>query len=125
MPPSPKATARRLQQLQAQLAEVGFALPGTINFAMNRCGKPNCACHHDPPRLHGPYITWTRKVSGKTITRRLTPEQLERYKPWFENDRRLHQLTKELEALSLQAADQTEGWELNQPPSPRSKRPGR
>jgi hypothetical protein len=110
MPPSRKQAARRLQKLQAQLAEVGFALPGTINIAMNRCGKQNCACRQDPPRLHGPYITWTRKVSGKTITRRLTPEQLKRYQPWFENDRRLRQLTKELEALSLKAAEQAEGW---------------
>ena len=110
MPPSPQPTGRRLQQLQAQLADVGFALPGTINIAMNRCGKQNCACHQDPPRLHGPYITWTRKVSGKTITRHLTPEQLERYKPWFDNDRRLRELTKELEALSLQAAEHAEGW---------------
>jgi hypothetical protein len=115
MPPDPKPTARRLAKLQAQLAQVGVALPGTINVAMNRCGKPTCACHADPPRLHGPYITWTRKVSGKTITRHLTPEQLERYKPWFENDRRLRQLTKELEALSLQAAEQAEGWADQQP----------
>ncbi|MGO9908039.1 MAG: DUF6788 family protein [Solirubrobacteraceae bacterium] len=118
MPPNPKTTDRRLQRLQAQLAEVGFALPGTINIAMNRCGKPNCACHHDPPKLHGPYITWTRKVSGKTITRRLTPEQLERYKPWFDNDRRLRQLTKDLETLSLQTAEQAEGWEHNPTPPP-------
>jgi hypothetical protein len=86
---------------------------------MNRCGKQNCACHQDPPRLHGPYITWTRKVSGKTVTRRLTPEQLERYQPWFENDRRLRQLTKQLEALSLQAAEQAERWadaQQHQPP---------
>ncbi len=121
MPPSPKATARHLQQLQAQLAEVGFALPGTINVAMNRCGKQNCACHQDPPRLHGPYITWTRKVAGKTITRRLTPEQLERYKPWFENDRRLRQLTKDLEALSLQTAEHAEGWADRHHPAPQHR----
>ena len=119
MPKSPKAADRRLQKLQAQLADVGFALPGTINIAMNRCGKQNCACHQDPPRLHGPYITWTRKASGKTITRRLTPEQLERYKPWFENDRRLRQLTKELQTLSLQAAEQAEGWADAQRKPPR------
>ena len=122
MPPSRKPT-NRLAQLQAQLAEIGFALPGTINVAMNRCGKPNCACHADPPKLHGPYITWTRKVSGKTITRRLTPEQLERYQPWFENDRRLRQLTKELQALSLQAAEHAEGWAHDQRPGhPRPRR---
>ena len=77
---------------------------------MNRCGKPNCACHADPPRLHGPYITWTRKVSGKTITRRLTAEQLNRYQPWFDNNRRLRQLIAQLEALCLDTANQAEGW---------------
>ncbi len=116
MPHSPPSPEPRLAQLQAQLAEVGLVLPGTINIATNRCGKPNCACHSDPPRLHGPYITWTRKVKGKTVTRRLTPEQLERYKPWFENNRRLRQLTSELETLSLQAAEQAEGWDPNSAP---------
>ena len=121
MPKRPPATDR-LQQLQAQLAQIDYALPGTINIAMNRCGKPNCACHHDPPKLHGPYITWTRKVSGKTVTRRLTPEQLERYQPWFENDRRLRHLTKELETLSLQAAAHAEGWTNAQPHPARPSR---
>jgi hypothetical protein len=122
MPPTPRSPQPRLRELQAQLAEIGFALPGTINVAMNRCGKPTCACHADPPRLHGPYITWTRKVKGKTVTRRLTPEQLERYRPWFENTRRLRQLIAELEALSLNAAEQAEGWEPKQPPQPLTPR---
>ena len=110
MPPSKPSPEARLAELHAQLAEVGFTLPGTINIATNRCGKPNCACHADPPRLHGPYITWTRKVHGKTVTRRLTPEQLERYQPWFDNTRRLRELIAELETVSIQAADQAEGW---------------
>ncbi len=117
MPPSPPPLEPRLTELQAQLAEIGLVLPGTINIATNRCGKPRCACHSDPPRLHGPYITWTRKVKGKTVTRRLTPEQLERYRPWFENNRRLRQLTAELETLSLHAAEQAEGWERRQRPT--------
>lgn len=100
----------RLRELTAELAEIDFVLPGTINVAMNRCGKPNCACKADPPRLHGPYVTWTRKVEGKTVTRRLSAEQLERYRPWFENRRRLRELTAELEALSLEVAEQAEGW---------------
>ena len=122
MPHRPPPPEPRLHELQAQLAEVGFALPGTINVAMNRCGKPNCACHADPPRLHGPYITWTRKVNGKTVTRRLTPEQLERYRPWFDNNRRLRQLVSELESLSLQAAEQAEGWQRPQRPKGRQRR---
>src|ERR1700694_3732158 len=122
MPPTPAPSDPRLEQLQAQLAAIDYALPGTINIAMNRCGKPSCGCHADPPRLHGPYITWTRKVKGKTITRRLTPEQLERYRPWFENNRRLRQLTSELETLSLHTAEQAEGWTRTQPPTGKDRR---
>ncbi len=107
---TPAALQRRQRQLQAQIAALGFILPGTLNIATNRCGKPRCACHADPPRPHGPYITWTRKVAGKTVTRRLTAEQAERYRPWFENNRRLRQLISELEALCLQTAEQAEGW---------------
>jgi hypothetical protein len=114
MPPSTSTPDARLADLHKQIADLGFTLPGTINTVMNRCGKPNCACHADPPRLHGPYVTWTRKVNGKTVTRRLTPEQLERYQPWFENTRRLRQLIAQLEALSLHTAEHAEGW----PPTP-------
>lgn len=102
-------------QLKAQIAAIDHALPGSINVVMNRCGKPSCACHAEPPKLHGPYITWTRKIEGKTVTRRLTPEQLERYEPWFENSRRLRELIGELHALSTQAAEHAEGWDRKGP----------
>jgi hypothetical protein len=118
MPHSPPSPEPRLRKLRAQLAEIDYVLPGTINIAMNRCGKPTCACHADPPRLHGPYITWTRKVAGKTVTRHLTREQLERYQRWFENNRRLRKLISELEALSLTAAEQAEGWTPTPTPAP-------
>jgi hypothetical protein len=65
------------------------------------CGKAGCACQADPPRPHGPYWQWTRKVAGKTITRRLTPNQTERYRPWIENDRRIRELLTRLEALGI------------------------
>jgi hypothetical protein len=97
-------------KILAKITRIGPILPGTLNTVMNRCGKPRCACHGDPPRLHGPYITWTRKLAGKTVTRRLTPEQADRYRPWLENNRQLRQLISELEAHSLQAAEHAEKW---------------
>jgi hypothetical protein len=109
MPTDPPPQERR-HELLTQITQIGHALPGSLNTVMNRCGKPRCACHADPTRLHGPYITWTRKVAGKTQTRRLTPEQADRYRPWLENDRRLRELINELEALSLKAAQDAEGW---------------
>ena len=101
---------RRRRELIAQITQIGFILPGSINIVMNRCGKPRCACHADPPKPHGPYITWTRKIAAKTVTRRLTAEQAERYRPWIENSHRLRELINELETLSLQTAEHAEGW---------------
>lgn len=110
MPERPSPPERRLRELAAEIAATGFALPGSLNVVKTRCGKPNCRCHADPPKLHGPYVTWTRKVAGKTVTRRLSGEQLDRYRPWFENNRRLRQLVAELEALSVRIAEEAEGW---------------
>ena len=70
----------------------GSALPGTLTVRAYACGKPNCRCHADPPRLHGPYAEWTRKIGGKTVTRRLTPRELAEYQPLFDNARKLRAL---------------------------------
>lgn len=101
---------RARQHLADAIAEVGYTLPGSIVIRHMRCGKPGCRCKADPPQLHGPYISWTRRVEGKTVTRLLSPDQLARYQPWFDNARRLHELTAELEALSLRVAERAEGW---------------
>ena len=89
--------------LAEALAEIDGLLPGSVVVRQMRCGKPNCACKADPPRLHGPYTQWTRTVAGKTVTRILTDEQLTRYQPWFDNSRRLKDLIVKLETVSLQA----------------------
>jgi hypothetical protein len=101
---------QRLEQILAELATLGFCLPGSVAERHISCPNPGCRCHADPPQLHGPYIAWTRKVNQKTLTRNLTPEQANRYRSWFENNRRLRHLTSELQQLSLQAAAEAEGW---------------
>jgi hypothetical protein len=85
------------------LAGLDYALPGTLARRYMRCGKPNCRCKADPPALHGPYLHWTRTVAGKTVTRTLTPDQAQRYQPWFDNARQLRDLIADLEARSLRA----------------------
>ena len=91
-------------QVAAELAATaGPALPGTLTVRSYACGKRRCRCHDDPPQLHGPYAEWTRKIEGKTVTRRLTPEQLAAWQPLFDNARKLRQLVAELHELTLQA----------------------
>src|SRR6185437_15908468 len=100
-----------LRQLTAGLAGAGLALPGTLTIRSYACGKQNCRCHADPPRLHGPYAEWTRKIGGKTTTRRLTPAQLADYQPLFDNARKLRALLAELQDLTLDIIDEDDRQE--------------
>jgi hypothetical protein len=97
------------------LAELAGVLPGSVVVRHMRCGKAACACKATPPALHGPYIQWTRRAEGKTITRFLSAEQFERYKPWFDNARRLRQIVAKLEAASLQAFETAERTGASRP----------
>ena len=116
MSPSTKNTTtsldRSLQRLEERhrnmlrdLDSIGIVLRGTIAKRMNRCGKPICACHADPPALHGPYYLWTRKVAAKTVTESLTPEQAARLQGWSRNMRQLDSLVRKLQELGLRAAE--------------------
>jgi hypothetical protein len=124
--PPPFAATRAA--LAERLAEIDGLLPGSVVVRHMRCGKPGCACKADPPVLHGPYIQWTRTVSGKTVTRYLSQEQLGRYQQWFDNARRLKDLVAKLEITSLAALESAEGWTARsatsgQRPSTRAGRP--
>ena len=102
-PPDPPGA-----RLTAELDGLDYALPGTLATRYMRCGKANCRCKADPPALHGPYLHWTRKVAGKTVTRTLTADQAQRYQAWFDNARRLRTLIADLEARSLRAFQDAE-----------------
>lgn len=104
MPPTPsqRAEARRLAR---ELSRVGFVLPGTLLERRFTCTHAGCACHGDPPRLHGPYWYWTRKVDRKTVSQVLSPDQVEDYRPWFEGEKRLRALVAELEGLGLSVVE--------------------
>ena len=92
---------RTLARIRAELQSIGPCLPGSVGVRQGRCGKAACSCRKTPPRLHGPFRSWTRKVSNKTVTRLLSDEQLADYQAFFDNDRRLKHLLHELEELGL------------------------
>jgi hypothetical protein len=96
---------RRYRALAARLSDLGFISPGHLAHRYTYCGKPGCRCQASPPRPHGPYYQLTRKVAGKTITRRLTAPQAARYAEWIANQRELRATIAEMEAISGQAAE--------------------
>lgn len=79
MTPPVQDDEQQLKAIAEQIAAIGFCLPGTLTKRRTRCSSPGCRCRQDPPVLHGPYHSWTRKIAGKTVTRTLTPDQAQRY----------------------------------------------
>jgi hypothetical protein len=73
----------RYRELLEQVRGLGLAVPGSVIERYTVCAAPGCHCHDDPPVKHGPYLQYTRKLAGKTISRRLDPEQVERYREWI------------------------------------------
>src|ERR1700753_3702906 len=96
---SHQAEAEKIAAELAAIAATGMVLPGSITQRRTRCGRPNCGCHADPPRLPAPYWQCTGKSAAKTVCRWLTPDQQRDYQAWIDNDRRLHDLLTQLENL--------------------------
>jgi hypothetical protein len=104
MPNSPAAIQRRIEQIKAELAQLGPLRPGHLSQQYNVCGTPGCRCKDDPPRKHGPYYqlsyTWQRKSHSEFV--RL--ENLAAVRQQLTNYQRLRTLVDEWIALGLNAA---------------------
>ena len=94
--------ARQIARELARIARSGKVLPGSIIERHTYCGRAGCACQADPPRPHGPYWQWTRKVKNKTVSKWLSKNHGPEYKLWIENDRQIHTLISRLETMSIE-----------------------
>jgi hypothetical protein len=97
--------ARQIATELAHIARTGQVLPGSITERHTRCGKPGCACQADPPRRHGPYWQWTRKVANKTVGGYLSKQHANEYQRWIDNDRRIRELVSRLEAIGIECLE--------------------
>lgn len=91
------------QEQREILKNIGFIWPGTITNRYLTCGRETCSCMHNPDARHGPYLYWTSKKSGKTITKKLSPEEAEILEPWIENRRTMESVMETMMQLSNQA----------------------
>jgi hypothetical protein len=101
--------AQHYRRLKHQIAEIGFIATGSVIERYTTCGTKGCRCHTDPPNRHGPYFQYTRKIAGKTLTRRLNTEQAQRYREWIDNRHKLDALISEMDLTSRKAADLLQG----------------
>lgn len=90
--------------LTAQLADIGFIGGGSIQRQWLTCGTPSCACHRDPKARHGPYLYWTSKEAGRTVSRLLHSPEAELLSEWVQNRRQLDRIVREMKKLSQRAS---------------------
>jgi hypothetical protein len=59
----------RQQLLRKLLRAAQAMIQGGLSETTRRCGNPNCACHGDPARRHGPhlYITWREGGRSRSL----------------------------------------------------------
>jgi hypothetical protein len=99
-------TMKSEKRRRAILAEIdrlglGPVVPGNLSLRSTRCAGEGCHCRAEPPVLHGPYPTWTHQVHGRQVTKTLSADEAERLRPAIQANRRLRELVKELEVLSI------------------------
>ena len=93
----------RYRDLARRVADIGYIASGSVACRPNRCGKAYCACHADPPRMHGPYWQFTAKVNGKTVNKRLSEREASLYAQWIANDREVRSILSEMRAVAAKA----------------------
>src|ERR1035437_8909667 len=97
---------RRHRELAAQIAEIGIIASRSVTRRSTRCPSVACRCKAAPPAPHGPYWQWTAKVSGKTVTKRLTTKEAKLYQAWVGNDCRIRALLDQMRTVDAKAAEQ-------------------
>jgi uncharacterized coiled-coil protein SlyX len=118
-PRSPRATdpyAKRFQELKTELAQIGYFAKGTVLTRRMKCGKPQCACHTQPTKRHGPYYEWTYKAQGKTVNVRLSKQAASLYRDAAKQYRKLKWILSRLEKLSRQALAKSAQQLARRPP---------
>ena len=98
---------QQYRELAAQLTSIGMIHSGSVTRRYTRCATPGCKCNADPPQPHGPYYQWTAKVNGKTVTRRISEHEAERYQEWIANDRQLRNLIDQMRQIAAKIAELT------------------
>jgi hypothetical protein len=98
---------REHRRLAQQLARTGFLWAGSVSRRRLECGNPGCACHKDPEARHGPYAYWSTKKAGKTVSRKLPPEEARILERWIANRQKVKAILEAMMAVSEKALPAT------------------
>ena len=92
---------KMILRLKARIDSKELILNGSLSKQYKQCGKLNCRCNEDHKFWHGPYLIWTRKVKGKTVTKTLNKNQAAAVKKAIREMKQLNLILERWKVLSL------------------------
>ena len=92
---------KMIVRLKFKIESKEHILNGSLAKQYKQCGKLNCRCNGDKKFWHGPYLIWTRKVKGKTVTKTLNKRQAEAVKKAIKEMKDLNSIIEKWKTLSL------------------------
>ena len=86
-----------IRSIKNEILNIGDFHPGKITQQYTVCNKNNCACKRKKnPKKHGPYYQLSYSVKGKSSTRFIKVEDLEKVQQYIDEYHRIKQLVNDL-----------------------------
>jgi hypothetical protein len=92
---------KMILRVKSRLNSKELILNGSLTKQYKQCGKLNCRCNENQKLWHGPYLIWTRKVKGKTVTKTLNRNQAIAVKKAIREMKQLNLIVERWKVLSL------------------------
>jgi hypothetical protein len=100
-----RALRQDYEDAKQRVQEIGFISQGSLTERRLPCGNPNCRCHTDPNKGHGPYFQLSWKDQGKTVSHFLPADLVSLYREWLGNRHALMAIIDEMQAISRDVSD--------------------
>jgi hypothetical protein len=96
---------RRQRELKTQVSAVQDMRRGSLVARYRKCGKASCRCAEQRHPGHGPSLSLTWQEGGKTHTKIIPAEAVERTQAQIAEFRRFRRLMRELVEVSERLCD--------------------
>ena len=95
----------KMKKLKEQFIKIDFICIGSITSIYNICGKKNCICKTDKSKRHGPYNLWTRKINGKTVSKKISEKQVRVCRRFINNYKKLKDIIEKMKDISVKIVE--------------------
>lgn len=83
-----------------ELTDIGDMRQGSVYERYSKCGKPGCRCASEEKYLHGPKVTLTKTVGGKTVLSTIPKGAVESTKAQIARFKEFRRLSQEYLAVN-------------------------